>query len=150
MPQSLSRILVHVVFSTKNRAHLIADDTIGDLSAYLAGVLRGAGCVVVEVGGTSNHVHLLFGLSRTVTLASLVETIKTSSTRWMRRRHATNAWFRWQAGYGAFSISERELQSAARYVAEQREHHRNATFDEEFVALLRRHGVEYDERYMWD
>jgi len=150
MPQSLSRVLVHLVFSTKNRADLIPDDTIGEMSAYLAGILRANDCVCIQVGGTADHVHLLFGMARTITLAVLVERLKTGSTRWMRERHPANAWFRWQAGYGAFSVSQREVASAARYVASQQEHHRKATFQDEFLALLRKHGVEHDERYVWD
>ncbi len=150
MPQSLSRVLVHLVFSTKNREPLLTLDVRAELFPYLSVVLNNDGCPSLRVGGVADHVHLLFALSRTRTQAQVVENVKTSSSKWVKSRDPALAHFHWQAGYGAFSVSASEADGVIEYIDRQEEHHRDATFQEEYRHLLRRDGVEWDERYVWD
>ena len=148
MPQSLARVMVHLVFSTKNREAWIAREVRGDLHAYLGGVLDTIGCPSIQVGGTDDHVHILYALSRTLTLATVTEKVKTSTSRWMKQR-AVSA-FRWQSGYGAFSVGEAELPSVVRYIERQEAHHARLSFQDEMRDFFRRNQLPYDERYVWD
>jgi REP element-mobilizing transposase RayT len=148
VPQSLARILVHLIFSTKNRQPTIAAAVQPPLHAYLATVLQNHDCPSLQVGGTADHIHALFALSRTRSLAEVVEALKTSSSKWVKQQRLQS--FAWQAGYGAFSVSESQLTAVIRYVARQEEHHRQLTFEDELRAFLTRHGIAYDERYVWD
>ncbi len=148
MPQSLAKILVHVVFSTKNRAPIIAPQIRALVHAYITGILENVRCPSLRTGGTTDHVHILFSLARTRTVADVVEEIKTGSSKWMKQQGIPG--FFWQNGYGAFSIGESQLRAAIEYVARQEEHHRHLTFEEEVRRLLHRYGVPYDERYVWD
>lgn len=150
MAQSLSRILVHLIFSTKNRKPVLIPEIRTELQSYLAGVLREEGCPTLQVGGVTDHVHLLFGLSRIRTVAQVVEQVKTSSSKWIKPRGAAFAEFHWQAGYGAFSVSQSNAGAVAQYIRSQEEHHRKVTFQEEYRRFLKRYQVEYDERYVWD
>ncbi|MBN2309900.1 MAG: IS200/IS605 family transposase [Candidatus Hydrogenedentes bacterium] len=150
MPQSLSRILLHVVFSTKQRRPFIRESTRPGLHAYLAGACRSAGSHALRVGGTDDHVHIACVLPRTLTVSDLVEGIKVSSSRWMKTGDAACDDFAWQAGYGAFSLGQSQLKALVRYVDNQEEHHRKLTFKEEFLQLLRRYGLDHDERYLWE
>ena len=148
MPQSLSRILIHLVFSTKNRARSIPPSTRSDLHAYLAGILSKLGCPPIRVGGPDDHVHLLFLLGRQQTVSQIVENVKTSSSKWMKTRGIPG--FSWQAGYGALSIAECQVAIVDRYVQNQLEHHRKIPFQEEYRKLLTEGHVPFDERYVWD
>ena len=150
MPQSLSEILIHAVFSTKDRAGLIPGELQEPLHAFLAGVCRKAGCEGLRVGGVSDHVHLAIRLSRTITIAALIEDLKTASSKWIKSQSAGLAEFRWQRGYGAFSIGFSQLPTLARYIDSQPEHHRQKTFQEEYRELLQRYAIAFDERYVWD
>lgn len=150
MPQSLARILIHLVFSTAQRRPLLHQPVRGELHAYLAAVLRDNGCLVVQIGGVEDHVHLLFGLSRTLSLAQVVEMLKTSSCKWLKIRDPALAHFRWQAGYGAFSVSQPSVAGLVSYIRGQEDHHRTHSFREELLAILQRSRVPYDERYLWD
>ncbi len=150
MPQSLSRILVHVIFSTKDREPVLIPEIRAELHAYLASVLEEKGCVSLQVGGIEDHVHLLFALPRTLTMAQVVEAVKVCSSKWLKTQGDAMASFYWQAGYGAFSVSQSNADSVVRYIQEQEEHHRHRTFQEEYRTLLKRHQIECDERYMWD
>jgi REP-associated tyrosine transposase len=149
MPQSLSRLLVHLVFSTKNRIPFLQSPQLrSEVQAYLTATLRGVDCEPMQVGGVADHVHLLFGLSRTISLAELVKDLKTSSTKMMREKgHLA---FSWQAGYGAFSVSESNKAVVIAYIVSQELHHRKMTFQEEIRALLTKHSMRFDERYIWD
>lgn len=149
MPQSLSRILIHLVFSTKDRRPLIQRPHWNETHAYMAGVLRNEKCPPITVGGVEDHVHLLFGLSRTLTIAEVVEKVKTSSTKWAKS-HFGNATFCWQNGYGAFSIGMDQLDTVANYIRNQERHHEKLEHKDEFRELLNRYEVSYDERYVWD
>ena len=149
MPQSLSRLLVHLIFSTKNRAAFLQSPLLrSELHAYLTATLRGLDCEPVQAGGVSDHVHVLFGLSRTISLADLVKNLKTSSTKMMREKGHRD--FSWQTGYGAFSVSESNKSPVIAYIANQEMHHRKMTFQEEIRALLKKHSMRFDERYIWD
>ena len=148
MPQSLGKVLVHVVFSTKHRLPTVDDAVRGGMHAYLAGSVNGIACRAIRIGGTADHVHALASLGRTVSVAELVHVMKGGSSRWMSR--GGHEGFAWQAGYAVFSIGQSQVGVVARYVARQKEHHRRRTFQDELRLLLNRYGVAYDERYIWD
>ena len=150
MPQSLSYLLVHIVFSTKDRAPLLDFSVRPALHTYLAAVARNAGCECFRVGGVADHVHLAIGLSRTITVAQLVEKLKTPSSMWVKTQSPGLAGFAWQRGYGAFSVGHRELEVLRTYIDGQEEHHRGRTFQEEFRGMLEECGVAFDERYVWE
>jgi putative transposase len=148
MPQSLSRILVHLVFSTKNREPFITSAHRDRTFAYLGGALNGLGCPVIAAGGMSDHVHLLLMLARTLALSKVVEEVKKESSKWAKE--CIHPAFYWQNGYGAFSVSPSNVPQVEAYIRNQEQHHRAMTFQDELRELLRRHGVEWDERYVWD
>ena len=150
MPQSLSSILIHLVFSTKRREPLITQAVEPELHAYLAAVLRDCGSPALAVNGTENHVHALFAMSRKATVADLTEEVKKRSSKWIKTKGPALRNFQWQAGYGAFSIGQSNVAALKKYIAEQKEHHRKRTFQEEYRAFLQRYGVVFDERYVWD
>lgn len=151
MPQSLARVVLHVVFSTKNREPFLKDDDVRNrLHAYMAGVLQRIGCEPILIGGVEDHVHVLCNLSRTVTIAQLVEEAKKSPSKWVKEQGPQYREFFWQTGYGSFSVSQSNVEQVRAYIATQEEHHRKVSFQDEFRALCRMHGVEIDERYAWD
>jgi len=150
MPQSFSSILVHLVFSTKDRRPLIRPDIESELYPYLATVCREMDSPSLAINGTTDHVHVLFRLGRKTALADLVEEIKKRSSKWIKTKGPQYADFYRQSGYGAFSIGESGVQALKRYVANQKEHHRRQTFQQEFLAILAKYQLEYDERYIWD
>ena len=150
MPQSLSRILIHLVFSTKNRERVLTPAIQTELHPYLAGTLDHIECPSLQVGGVADHVHLFFGLSRTCTIADMVETVKTSSSKWIKTKGAEFADFHWQSGYGAFSVSQSDADEVVAYVRNQARHHQKMTFQDEYRAFLKKHGLEFDERYVWE
>jgi len=151
MPQSLSNVLVHLVFSTKERRPLLRDvDVRAAMHRYLAGISGRLRCPVIAAGGVEDHVHLLARQARTVALADWVKELKRASSLWVKRHEASLAGFHWQAGYGAFSVSQSQSAEVERYVVHQEEHHRKFDFQHEFRRLLEVHGIEYDERYVWD
>ena len=149
MPQSLAQIYIHLVFSTKERARLIPAETQPRLYAYLAGTLDAIGCPAVQVGGMPDHVHILFRLSRTVTISDVVKSAKVESSKWMKDECGVGD-FAWQAGYGAFSVSASNVADVTRYIRDQPEHHRTRSFQDEFRRLLELYKVEFDEAYVWD
>ena len=149
MPQSLSQVYVHLVFSTKDRAGLIPANIQTRLHAYVAGTLNAIGCPAVQVGGMPDHIHILFRLSRTVTISDVVKNAKVESSKWMKDECAVSD-FAWQAGYAAFSVSASNVDEVTRYIQRQAEHHRVKSFQDEFRRLLELYQVEYDEAYVWD
>ena len=149
MSQSLSCVFVHVVFSTKDRAAVLDSSVRPALNGYLATVARNAGCECFRAGGVADHVHLAVRISRTITIAQLVEELKTSSSKWLKTQSTALTGFAWQRGYGAFSIGPASLEALTRYIDTQEEHHRTRTFQQEYRKLLERYGVDYDERYVW-
>jgi len=151
MPQSLANIYVHIVFSTKNRESFLSDKTIRrEMHAYIASVLKKYDSPALLIGGTSDHVHILGVLSRTNTLAKIIGEAKRSSSKWIKSRGRDLSGFQWQSGYGAFSVSYSNLPEVRSYILKQEEHHKKTTFQDEFRAFLKKHGIEFDEQYIWD
>ena len=149
MPQSLTRVLLHIIFSTKNRASFFTDHSIRkDLHAYLAATSHHLGSPAISVGGVSDHIHLVCALGRTLSVATLVAKLKVSSNQAFKKHFPLQ--FSWQSGYAAFSIAESTLESVIEYVRNQEEHHKRITFQDEYRASLKRHNVPFDERYVWD
>jgi putative transposase len=148
MPQSLSKILIHLVFSTKNRESIIPLVVRPHLHAYIVGILENLKCPSLQTGGTADHVHILFLLARTIPISEIVEEVKKSSSKWMKTQDVPM--FAWQAGYGAFSIGESQVETVVQYIKNQEEHHRKLTFQEEYRRFLEKYRVAYDERYVWD
>jgi REP element-mobilizing transposase RayT len=150
VPQSLSSILVHLVYSTKNRQPFITPEIEPELHAYQATIFRALECPSLEINGTSDHVHALFRLARTIALCDVAEEVKKRSSKWLKTKGRQFASFQWQAGYGAFSIGESGVTALRRYIQRQKEHHRRKSFQDEYRSLLAKYGVKYDERYVWD
>ena len=150
MPQSLAKLHLHLVFSTKYRAPWLLDDVRDGLHGYIAGVCANIGCPLTAIGSVEDHLHMLFELGRTTTVSRLVEAVKANSCRWLRSRSIEFHSFAWQAGYGVFSVSESHVDRVRAYIANQREHHRRSEFRDEFRGLLERHHVAFDERHLWD
>lgn len=150
MPQSLGRVFVHTIFSTKHRLPRIDYAVEAALWAYMAGICKALGCPPVRIGGHLDHVHVLCGLSRSVAIKKLLEEVKKESSKWMKTKGAAYEEFYWQDGYAIFSVAPEEVDSVAAYIAGQREHHQRQSYMDECRELFARFGVEYDERYVWD
>jgi putative transposase len=151
MSQSLSNVLLHVIFSTKNREPFLENEILRrEAHAYLVGSLRSIDCPALIVGGVADHVHALCRLGRTTTIAELVETMKVESSKLIKRHELGVPSFGWQNGYAAFSVSLSNAERVIRYIEGQEAHHRVKTFQDELREFLRRHRVEFDERYVWD
>jgi len=146
MPQSLSKMICHIVFSTKNRENLIPADQLEHLHRYIAECIRVVKGEAYRVGGTENHVHVACSLPRTVTAAMLLEEIKRPSSKWMKQFDPN---FHWQDGYGIFSISQSHLDQLVRYIDNQKVHHKELDFKDELRGICDRYGVSYDEAYLW-
>ena len=150
MPQSLSLAIIHLIFGTKDRVPFITPDIRVELHAYLATIARHGDGECYRVGGVADHVHLAVRLSRTTSIADLVSELKSSSTRWLKDKSPALSKFAWQRGYGAFSVGPMDLDVLTSYIDGQEEHHRTRTFQEEYRGFLRKYGIEFDERYVWD
>ncbi len=151
MAQSLARLWTHLIFSTKERYPFLTDTTVrSEMHGYLATVLRTHDCPTLMVGGCADHIHALFTLSRNHSIATIVKEVKRTSSAWIKTRERRFSKFRWQAGYGAFSVSQSHVAEVHRYIETQEEHHRRKTFQDEFRAFLKKYQIEYDERYVWD
>ena len=150
MPQSLAPVTVHIVFSTKDRRPLMIKGVREELHAYLGGTGKAIGTPTLRVGGTEDHVHILLTLSRTLTIADTMEGLKTSSSRWMKSKGESLQDFYWQNGHGMFPVSPSNLAQVRDYIANQETHHRKMTFQQEYRLFWTKHGVEFDERYVWD
>ena len=150
MPQSLSSVLIHLVFSTKNREPLIAPAIEAELHPYMATIFREHSSPSLIIDGTTDHVHMLFALSRTITIANLVEEVKTGSSKWLKTKGREFRNFHWQRGYGAFSIGQSNVTDLKRYIRNQKQHHRRITFQDEYRKFLKRYEIGFDERYVWD
>ena len=149
MPQSLSSILIHLIFSTKNREPFLTPEIDAELYPYMATILKAMKSPALIINGT-DHIHALLSLSRVVTIAALVEEVKTESSKWIKTKGREFRNFYWQSGYGAFSISQSQVPTVKRYIGRQKEHHRRVTFQDEYRKFLKLYEVEYDERYVWD
>ena len=146
MGHSYSRNHIHLVFSTKDRRSTIPKEMQPILWSYMAGICKNYEMIAVAIGGTENHMHVLFHLSPKLSLAKAVQLLKSNSSKWMGEQGIE---FAWQEGYGAFSVSSSNLDTVAQYICTQEAHHRKFSFEQEFRKLLEKHGVEYDPKYMW-
>jgi putative transposase len=151
MPQSLSNIIIHVVFSTKDRVPLLHKSLCQELYPYLATTVRELErCECYRVNGVEDHVHLAVRQARTMTIAKLVEKVKVSSSKWIKGQGKELEAFAWQGGYFAGSVNYQDIDKLLAYIDGQEEHHRRVGFQEEYRALLHENGIEFDERYVWD
>ena len=150
MPQSLSQIYIHLIFSTKDRYRFISPDIRETVHAYLAQSIRGMGSTFVLVGGVADHVHILMDLGRSLSIKKIVEESKRESSKFIKTLKPNLDKFYWQRGYGAFSVSPTHRQSVIEYIANQEEHHRQKSFQEEYRDFLSRYKIKFDERYVWD
>ena len=150
MPQSLPNLLYHFIWSTKNRDPFINEQVEPKLHAYMAGICADLGGKPVLIGGMPDHVHVLTYLPPKVAVSDALRDLKASSSKWVHQAFPHLAAFAWQAGYAAFSVSASKLIDVRDYVARQKDHHATASFQDEYRAFLRRHGMEWDERYAWD
>jgi len=150
MPQSLSMNLVHLIYSTKDRTPCLTPAIRPKLHAYQAGILKDWDSPAIVIGGAADHVHALFTLSKNHALCKVVEEVKKGSSKWIKTQGASFTKFAWQNGYGAFSVSQSQVEHVRRYIENQEEHHRKVSFEEEYRTFLRRHRIAFDERYVWD
>jgi putative transposase len=147
MPQSLVKILVHIVFSTKDRINLIKPEIEKDLYGYINGIIKNHDARLIIANGTSNHTHLLVSLGRN-DISELIGAVKRDSSLWMKKNGVEK--FYWQKGYGAFSIGQPQVPAVVKYIETQKEHHQTQSFEDEFRELCRKYQVDIDERYVWD
>jgi REP-associated tyrosine transposase len=148
MAQTLVSLLVHVIFSTKNRTNLITSEIEPELFAYMAGILKKQDSRCLAINGTANHV--LISQSKNIALSHLIGETKKGSSKWIKTKGQAFRHFGWQDGYGAFSIGQSNVSALKRYISQQKERHKTKTFEVEFVEFLKKYSVEYDERYIWD
>lgn len=151
MPQSLAKVLVHLVYSTKDRTPWLRGPALrAQLYAYTATILQKVDSPALLIGGVEDHIHALCLLSRKFAIKDVVEEAKTETSKWLKKQDTALAGFHWQAGYGIFSVSESNVEQVKTYIANQEQHHHRMSFQDEFRELCRRHGVALDERYAWD
>jgi putative transposase len=151
MAQSLAKILIHTIFSTKDRRPFLRDQSLREeLHHYLGGILAKHDCQPIIVGGVEDHVHILSTLSRTREAAEVVKEVKRGSSLWLKSKSSDLSDFAWQNGYGIFSIGFSQVNTVRNYIAKQPEHHRKVSFQDEFRSFLKRYEIEFDERYVWD
>lgn len=149
MPQSLCKIYLHIIFHTKTTSPLIREEDLVQVHAYIGKMINETGCINIWVGGVENHVHALCLLGRTTTVAKLLEEMKRNSSRWIKSLSDHYAQFEWQGGYAAFSVSQSVVPKTLHYIQNQKEHHKNTTFENEYKNFLNLYNVEYDDRYVF-
>ena len=147
MPHTYTKLLFHIVFSTKERFKFIADDKRARIYEYIGGTIRGLGGICIEIGGVEDHVHILAALKPTISVAKLIQDLKPAVTNWAREY--IHPKFEWQNGYGAFTVGESQVEAVRAYIRGQKEHHKKMVFDEEFQELLNRANIEFEEQFLW-
>lgn len=150
MPQSLVKNYIHIVFSTKYRNDFIDENIEKELYAYIATLCKDFESYALQIGGTDNHIHILCRLSRKIALMKLVQEIKAHSSKWIKTKGKKYENFFWQDGYGAFSVGEKDVYIVTKYIKNQRQHHQKQDFKNEFVGMLEKHQMDYDEKFLWD
>jgi putative transposase len=150
MPQSLVKILVHAVFSTKNRENLITSEIESALFGYMSGIVENNKSKLILANGTENHIHLLISLGKVLSISELIGDIKRDSSVWIKKQDSQFNGFQWQEGYGAFSVGQTQVDEVLKYIGKQKEHHRKKTFEDEMRGFYSKYDVEFDERYVWD
>jgi len=149
MAQSLSKITIHVVFSTKDRKPFLSASARADLFAYMVGILISLDCVTIAINGTKDHIHALIIMAKTISVSKMLEEMKGGSSRWLKSYDTNMKNFAWQAGYAAFSVSESQVPKVVDYIVKQEEHHKTTAFQDELLLLLEKHKIKTDERYIW-
>jgi putative transposase len=147
---TFTNLRVHFIWSTKNREPLIREDFQADLYAYIGGILRERKHVLLSAGGIADHIHLLVGMHPQQSISDLVRDVKSNSSIWIHENQTGLGGFAWQSGYGAFSVSQSAVSQVSHYIDNQKEHHGATSFKSEFIKFLERHGIEYDEKYVWE
>jgi len=147
MPHTYTNLIYHIIFATKERSPFITSELKPRLYDYLGGTVRGLEGVLLEIGGTNDHIHLLIKLKPTVKFADFMRELKANSSAWANR--TTNRRFEWQNGYGAFTVGETQIENVSRYIKNQEKHHSKMNFEDEFKDLLSRSGIDFDERFLW-
>jgi REP element-mobilizing transposase RayT len=150
MAHTFTNLLVHFIFSTKDRRPYLDAEIRPRVFAYMGGVFREMGATPMLINGPEDHAHALVGMPASLSVAEVMRVVKTNSSRWVHEQWPDRREFAWQSGYGAFSVSQSNRAEVEKYIANQEEHHRHVSFQEEFLAFLKRHGIAYDERYVWD
>jgi REP element-mobilizing transposase RayT len=150
MPTTYTNLLYHIVFSTKQRQRLITNDFKEELYRYIGGIIRAEGGIQLEIGGTDDHVHILAKLKPAESVSQMLNRIKANSSKWINENEKSSVRFAWQEGFAAFTVSESQVEPVRQYIRNQEQHHRRLTFQDELLAFLQRHGVEFDPRYLWD
>jgi putative transposase len=150
MPQSFVSLHCHLVFSTKHRSPMIDGELQPRLFEYIGGIARGLNSMLIAAGGIPDHVHLLVSLNKEIAISDYLREIKAESSKWIHKTLADKHEFAWQAGYGAFAVSYSQIDAVKAYIENQHEHHRTRTFQEEFVQMLKKHRIPFEERYLWD
>ncbi len=150
MPHSFTHILIHYIFSTKDRQPFLTDDIRPRIFDYMGGIARKNDIQPQIIGGVEDHVHMLVLLPKTLSIAKAIQLIKGGTSKWIHDEFPQLQHFAWQIGYGAFSVSLSNREKVMHYIKHQKEHHRKKTFKEEFIEFLEKHNIEYDERYIWD
>ena len=148
MPQSLSNVIIHVIFSTKDHVPYLDENIRLRVHAYIATIIRDINGNAFRIGGTSDHIHIAASLPRTISQSDFVRKLKTESSRWIKEQGVNN--FSWQRGFGVFSIGYSNLGALINYIEGQESHHRKTTFKEEFIKFLKKYDVPYDEKYVWE
>jgi len=152
MPQSLAKVIVHIVYSTKHRQPWLDDPVFrSDLYAYNATILKTeVDSPAILINGVEDHIHILCLLSRKYAIKDVVQKSKTETSKWIKKQGTMRDEFHWQAGYGIFSVSQSNVEQVKRYITNQEEHHKRMSFQDEFREICKRHGIVIDERYVWD
>jgi putative transposase len=150
MGQTFTNLLVHCIFSTKGRAPTIHPGIAPKLFAYMGGIVRSSNGVPLSINGVADHAHLLLSLPATLCVSDAMRLVKTNSSKWLHESGSEHLNFAWQDGYGAFSVSRSNVDAVIAYIANQEEHHRRMTYQQELLAFLKKHGIDYDERYIWE
>ena len=148
MARTYTKLIYHIVFSTKERIPLIVPEIRDRLYEYLGGVIRGEKGSLMEIGGMPDHVHILARFGAAIAVSEMLKRIKGSSSHWLSQE--TGTWFVWQSGYGAFSVSESQVAAVRKYIQQQEEHHKRISFKDELISLLRKHRIEFDEADLLD
>jgi len=148
MSDSYTNLLYHIIFSTKDRRPLITADHQSRLYDYIGGIIRGVGGISLELNGTEDHIHLLAKLRPDTALSDVLRDLKANASGWMHDVFPSLQDFSWQRGYGAFTVSQSNVEEVRRYIARQKEHHRRTSFRDEFIHFLKANGLKYDERYL--
>ncbi len=150
MSQTLVKVYVHIVFSTKNRENMILPQIEKELFAYIGGTLRKSKSALIAANGTPNHVHLLVSQSKNISLSDLLRELKKSSSLWIKTKDKAFKSFQWQAGFGAFSIGQSQIETVKNYIAKQKEHHKTELFEDEYRKFLQKYEIDFDEKYFLD